>query len=209
MERVDPEGQALLFTVGHSNHPLEVFVELLNRHKIQVLVDSRSSPYSKYVPQFNKEELQQAIERTPIKYLYMGGELGGRPDADEFYDDDGHVLYYLLAESPAFRAGIERLENGIRQYRVALMCSEEDPSSCHRQLLVGRVMAERGVKMQHIRGDGTIQEESREAGGKQLLLFNLPEENPWRSLRPVPRKEPPRAAEASEEAAANDLSMSD
>src|ERR1700722_14513807 len=145
-----------LFTVGHSNQSLDAFIALLIKHEIQVVVDSRSSPYSKYVPQFNRREIEDTLKHARIQYLYMGQELGGRPDDDDFYDDDGRVLYYRVAESPTFLKGIERLEQGIRRYRVALLCSEENPAVCHRHLLVGRVMDKRGTKMLHIREDGRL-----------------------------------------------------
>src|SRR5947209_11997942 len=91
-----------LFTVGHSNHSLEAFLELLKKHTIQVLVDTRSYPYSRHVPHFNREELCEALRQRGIKYLFLGGELGGRPTGEEFYDEEGHVLYCRLAESPTF-----------------------------------------------------------------------------------------------------------
>jgi len=176
--------EACLFTVGHSNHPFEVFLELLKRHGIEVLVDVRSAPYSRYVFHFNREELQRAMQPTGIKYLFLGNELGGRPDGEEFYDAEGHVLYYRRAESPEFLSGIERLEKGIKQYRVAIMCSEENPTTCHRHLLVSRVLANRGVKVQHIRGDGRIQANGELPGtaNSQGLLFDLVEENTWKSV---------------------------
>lgn len=177
--------EACLFTVGHSNHPFEAFLELLKRHEIEVLVDVRSSPYSRYVFHFNREELQRAMQPTGIKYLFLGKELGGRPDGDEFYDVEGHVLYYRRAESPEFLSGIERLEKGIKQYRVAITCSEENPTTCHRHLLVSRVLANRGVKVQHIRGDGRLQANAElpATANIQGLLFYMEEDNPWKSVR--------------------------
>jgi uncharacterized protein (DUF488 family) len=211
MEQSGTVEQPSLFTVGHSNHPLGVFVELLKRYEIQVLVDTRSYPYSRHVSHFNREELHQALNRAGIKYLYMGKELGGRPDEDEFYDGERHVLYYRLAESSAFLGGIERLERGIRRFRVAVMCSEENPSICHRHLLVGRVMAGRGARVQHIRGDGTIQADSelQAADNNQRSLFDLPEENTWKSLQSVLRRKQPKSSSGSSDAVeSNDWSMS-
>jgi uncharacterized protein (DUF488 family) len=212
MEQSDAEGQACLFTLGHSNHPLFVFVELLKRHGIQVLVDTRSYPYSRHVPHFNREELHRALNQSGIKYLYLGKEVGGRPDQEEFYDDEGHVLYNRLAESCLFLGGIERLEQGIRNYRVAIMCSEENPSICHRHLLVGRVMAERGAKIQHIRWDGTVQTDSelQATANNQPSLFDVPEENTWKSLQSVLRKRLPKNfLDSSNATESNDWSMSD
>src|SRR5262245_44483229 len=140
-----------LYTIGHSNQTLDEFLALLAKHGIQVLVDVRSHPYSRYVTHFNREELQAAVQPCGIRYGFSGRELGGRPDDESFYDEHGHVLYFRVAETPAFLDAIARLEAGIREYRVAIMCSEEDPAVCHRHLLVGRVMAQRGTTVLHIR----------------------------------------------------------
>jgi uncharacterized protein (DUF488 family) len=146
-----------IFTIGHSNHELEKFLQLLIASKIEVLVDIRSSPYSRYASQFNKDSLKKAIQVAGLKYLFLGKELGGRPKDREFYDSEGHVSYTRLSESPLFLEGIDRLTNGIETYRVALMCSEENPAKCHRYLLLSRVLESRGKTVFHIRGDGTIQ----------------------------------------------------
>jgi uncharacterized protein (DUF488 family) len=199
MDSIGPERQPHLFTVGHSNHPLETFVALLQKHKVQVLADIRSSPYSRYVKHFDREELEQSLQQADIEYLYLGKELGGRPDEDEFYDAEGLVLYYRLAESATFLEGIHRLEQGIQRYRVAIMCSEENPAVCHRYLLVGRVVTRRGVKLSHIRGDGSLLPDSelREEDFVQPTLFDGPEDSPWKSLRSVLRRKTPSSSSDS------------
>ncbi|HEX2913364.1 MAG TPA: DUF488 domain-containing protein [Chloroflexia bacterium] len=160
MSEIPSQRDLTIFTIGHSNHSIEAFLELLQSHQIEVLVDIRSQPYSRYSSQFNAPELKQAIKRTDLKYLYMGKELGGRPENREFYDQAGHVLYNKVAQSTLFLSGIARLEQGIENFRVAIMCSEEDPLNCHRRLLVGRVLKERGINLAHIRGDGALQSEA-------------------------------------------------
>ena len=130
----------ILFTIGHSNHSEEQFLDLLRSHDIEVLVDVRSQPFSQYATHFNAEPIRHSIQDAGIKYLWLGGHLGGRPDNPRFFDEDGHVLYRLVAGSSHFLQGIERLEKGMAQYRVAIMCSEEDPTDCHRHLLVARVL---------------------------------------------------------------------
>jgi len=187
-----------IFTVGHSNHSLEVFIGLLKSHKIEVLVDVRSKPFSRFSPQFNKEGFERAVRASGIKYLFLGKELGGRPESSEFYDNQGFVLYSRIAESPLFLEGIDRLIRGIKTYRVAVMCGEENPVNCHRRLLVGRVLLKRGVNVRHIRGDGTVQNEDElareecQGGGEQaqLSLFESNKEVPeWKSTQSVlPRK---------------------
>ena len=100
---------ATIMTIGHSNHPIEKLVGLLQASAVEVVVDTRSQPYSKYTVQFNREALQSAIAGAGMKYLYLGRELGGRPEGAGFYDAEGHVLYARVAESRPFREGIERV----------------------------------------------------------------------------------------------------
>jgi uncharacterized protein (DUF488 family) len=89
-----------------------------------------------------------------FKYLYFGKELGGKPDSKVFYDADGHVLYSLIAKSTPFVQAIERLLKGIHKYRVVVLCGEENPLNCHRRLLVGKVLGNYDINLQHIRGNG-------------------------------------------------------
>jgi uncharacterized protein (DUF488 family) len=186
----------VLYTIGHSNHELENFLDLLRLYRIEVLADVRSQPFSRYTTHFNREVLQSALNSAGVKYLFMGDQLGGRPEGDEFYDAEGHLLYYAVAESPNFLEGIERLQQGIKQFRVAIMCSEEDPAVCHRFLLVTRVMDERGVEIRHIRGDGNLELEStvrRHSKDQraQGVLFQEMENDTWKSLRSVLPKAAP------------------
>ena len=196
-DRAVPPSGRRIFTIGHSNHPLEIFVDLLKKHRIDVVVDVRSQPHSRYTPHFDAPELKSALPKEGIKYLFMGKEIGGRPEGREFYDQDGRVLYDRLAESPVFMDGISRLERRIAQDRVALMCGEEDPTGCHRRLLIGRVLVDRGIDVCHIRGDGRLQtgaelaeeEERKTRDPAQLPLFDMPEEKAWRSTRSVSLRE--------------------
>ena len=69
----------MLHTIGHSSHPPEHFVGLLRQHGIQVVADTRSTPYSRYTPQFDRESLGDMLASAGVKYLYLGGAVGGRP----------------------------------------------------------------------------------------------------------------------------------
>ena len=191
--------KSFLFTIGHSNHAMEDFIDLLRHHKIQVLIDIRSQPYSKHVPQFNRKELEAAIKSARIKYLFLGRELGGRPEGEEFYDAEGYVLYNRLADSPLFLEGISRLEEGIRKgFRIALMCSEEDPKDCHRRLLVARVLSNRGIEVYHLRSNGNLEIESTNLPKQRLINFTGSEEtDQWKSTRSVlPGERPPSFSES-------------
>ncbi len=193
----EPDAAPGLFTIGHSNVAIGDFLGLLQQHGIQAVADVRTVPRSRYVPHFSAGPLREALARCAISYIPFGRQLGGRPEGDEFYDEQCHVLYGQLAASPAFLEGIERVLAGTETSRIALLCSEEDPSRCHRHLLIGRVLRERGVAVSHIRRDGRIETEAELAAqetsdGPQDTLFDGgTTERPWRSPRPVPRKSPP------------------
>jgi uncharacterized protein (DUF488 family) len=175
-----------IWTLGHSNHSLGRFVELLGGEQIEVLVDVRSYPYSRYAPHFNREELSAALGERGVGYVFMGDELGGRPAREEHYDAEGHALYEPMAQEPAFRAAIERLLGGFGGRRLALVCSEGDPHDCHRRLLVGRVLAARGVELRHILPTGDVRSErSVELGDESCQCSLFAEEAPWRSTQSV------------------------
>jgi uncharacterized protein (DUF488 family) len=186
----------VVFTIGHSNQTTEEFLDLLRQHQIDVVVDVRSSPFSRFVPQFNKREVQTAVREAGFQYVYLGRELGGRPDPDsDLIDDEGHAIYGLIAETDEFLTGIRRLREGIGRYRVAIMCSEEDPTDCHRRLLVSRVLIlDHGIDVRHIRGDGRIDGEDDlpkmpyDAPIQQSLFGTIDDDarkRAWRSIRSV------------------------
>lgn len=183
-----------IYTVGHSNHPLERFLELLASNNIDVVADVRSSPASGYSPQFLGAELSRSIQAAGRQYVFLGDQLGGRPEDPALYDNEGHVLYEPLASSAPFRSGIDRLLRGAATYRIALLCGEEDPTSCHRRRLIGHVLAERGIEVLHLRGDGRVQteheleleEQVRFPERFQLSLLTI--DGAWRSTKPVPSR---------------------
>lgn len=177
-----------LYTLGHSSHSAEWFVELLGLHAIEVLVDTRSAPYSRYSPQFDREALRVAVAGAGVRYLWLGDVVGGRPKDEACYDGEGRVLYGRVAEQREFQEALARIERGADEFRVALLCSEEDPAHCHRRLLVSRVLMTRGADVLHVRGDGTVDTEADVArkSGKLLVepqaaLFGDMDEEGWRS----------------------------
>lgn len=149
--------RSLLYSMGHSNHAAAKFLGLLKQHSIETLVDVRSAPYSRYCPQFNRPALEELVASGGIQYVYMGDRLGGMPRGDAFYDDSGGVRYHLVAQAPFFIEGIRRLAELAAHQRCAMMCSEENPSHCHRHKLVEPALIEAGVDISHIRGDGRLQ----------------------------------------------------
>jgi uncharacterized protein (DUF488 family) len=144
-----------VWTVGHSTHSYERFLKLLRSARITAVADVRTSPYSRHFTHFNKDNLRDELRMDGIVYSFLGKELGGRPTGSQYYCD-GVADYERMAEAPDFRHGIQRVLEGARKYRIALMCSEHDPLDCHRCLLVGRALADRGIAVKHIKSDGAI-----------------------------------------------------
>jgi uncharacterized protein (DUF488 family) len=186
-----------LFSIGHSNAPLERVLDLLKVERIQVVADVRTYPRSRYVPHFDALPLREALSAQSIRYVAMGHQLGGRPADDSFYDAEGHVRYDRLAASSLFITGLDRLLHGASRYRIAMLCSEEDPAGCHRHLLIGLVLGRKGVEVCHIRHDGRVDPDSAlpaPPGLRETGLADLFESEyaGWRSLRSVS----PRGAHA-------------
>lgn len=134
---MEPSDQPVLFTIGHSTHPIEEFIALLRCHDITAVCDVRSAPYSRFNPQFRREALAASLKDADIAYVYLGRELGARIE-DPALLEDGRVSFAKVARSDLFCAGMERVREGMRAYRVALMCAERDPIQCHRMILVTR-----------------------------------------------------------------------
>ncbi|MCY3783134.1 MAG: DUF488 domain-containing protein [Chloroflexi bacterium] len=147
-----------VLTIGHSNHSLEAFLELLRTHGIDEVADVRSSPYSRYTPHFGHRVLSEALESAGIGYAFLGGELGGRPRDRSCYDAEGRVRYDRLAESDEFDDGIRQIVHGADERRIVLMCAEKEPLDCHRTLLVARALVDREVDVAHIHADGSLEE---------------------------------------------------
>ena len=172
-------GSLTIYTIGHSNVTADTIIDLLNEHGIGMLVDVRSSPYSRYSPQFNREQLARALDKAGIEYAFAGAHLGGRPKDPTCYKDgtlpEGKadflslVDYGEVAKRRWFQDAITRLLELAGEHRTAIMCSEEDPDHCHRHYLIAQTLLEMDVTVLHIRGDGSLEAAKPEA--QQLSLF--------------------------------------
>ena len=171
--------KSALFTIGHSSHDMSVFVGLLRQHGVTAVVDVRSHPYSRYVPQFSREALKASLANSDIAYVFLGKELGARSDNPACYIR-GKVQYDRLAKEPSFAEGLNRVIQGMERYIIALMCAEKDPLDCHRALLVARKIFEKGIEVSHIHANGFL--ESHQAMESRLLvLWKLPEGDMFKS----------------------------
>jgi uncharacterized protein (DUF488 family) len=145
-----------LYTIGHSNHPIEVFTGLLQQHAISAVCDVRSRPSSGYSPQYNRDLLQRHLAPLGIQYVFLGAELGAR-SADPSCYENGKVLYERIAATAQFQSGIDRIQTGLKTHTIALLCAEKEPSECHRSILVARTLEQRGQPVQHIHADGSLE----------------------------------------------------
>jgi uncharacterized protein (DUF488 family) len=141
-----------VLSIGHSTLDYDQFAARLHAAGVTAIADVRTSPFSRSFAHFNRHALKEALACDGISYVFLGKELGGRPDKNEYYTD-GIADYEKMATSELFRRGLQRIEEGARSYRIAMMCSERSPLDCHRCLLVGRALAQRGVNVTHILPD--------------------------------------------------------
>lgn len=169
-----------LYTIGHSTHSIEEFIKLLTMHSITAVCDVRSTPYSQFTPQFNRELLQKELKIHNISYVFLGEELGARSENPNCYVN-GKVQYGCLAQEPRFYQGINRLVEGLKNYRIAVMCAEKDPLSCHRTILVCRNLRSRDIEIKHILGDGKI-ESNIDSEQRLLDMLKIPQSDLFNSI---------------------------
>jgi uncharacterized protein (DUF488 family) len=179
-----------LYTIGYGARDIDAFITVLRRYGIAYLIDVRSSPYSRYKPDFSRERLEEHLRAVGIRYVFMGDSLGGRPDDASCYDGEGHVDYAKVAGHDFYLAGIERLANAHAQgLVVSLMCSEGRPENCHRGNLIGKSLAERGLPVAHIdENDDLIDQrqlELRHTGGQLSFFGDMGRATSRKSYRPA------------------------
>ena len=143
-----------IYSIGHGHKTVDDFLSELKSFDIQYLIDVRSSPYSKWAEQFNQGLIEGMLQEKGVRYVYMGDSIGGRPQSESCYDDEGYFDYRKMAMMPSFRVGLGRLVSAnAKGCRVAVMCSESDPAECHRSKLIGRELYfTHQISMKHIIG---------------------------------------------------------
>jgi len=169
-------------TIGHAARSLDELCLILARYAIDIIIDIRSTPYSRFAPQFNRESLRTDLQIHDVSYLFLGDCLGGRPADPRALNKEGRVDYGRLRELPSFQRGIERVRECLAQgFRPALMCAERDPFWCHRFVLVGRALTECSVAIEHVLAPGeSLLQQALAArllarygvGGRQPSLFD-------------------------------------
>lgn len=189
-----PARPPLILTLGYGKRSLDEIINLLRAYGVQYLADVRSVPWSRYRPEFTREALRPSLEAHGIRYVFMGEELGGRPDDPSCYDAEGRVEYEACRRRPQFAEGIARLRSAWEEgHRVALLCSESRPQECHRAKLIGAELARMGIPSLHLgeQGEEMGQEDVLAAltHGQLSLFEDMPPTQTTRSRGRYGRKE--------------------
>ena len=170
-----------LFTIGYASFSITEFINALKSHGINALVDVRSAPYSKYKPDFKKDNINKVLMDNNISYIFLGKYVGARVEDPECYID-GKLNFGLLKKTKNYQAGIDRILNGMRDYRIALMCAEKDPVNCHRTFLTCRTLRSYPVKILHILEDGSLEDQTV-TEVRLLKLHDLDQEDIFRTAK--------------------------
>lgn len=154
-------GQQALFSIGYATKTVDDFIAQLQSYRINAIADVRSVPYSKVFHDYHRETLQAHLRSHSIHYIYLGEELGPRSPDEQHYCQ-GQVQFERLQQSQRFKAGIQRLLNGLEKgYRISLLCAEKDPAVCHRSLLIAHYLKhEHAIDITHIHHSGEAEQES-------------------------------------------------
>ncbi|MBS1827639.1 MAG: DUF488 domain-containing protein [Acidobacteria bacterium] len=168
------------YTIGHSTHPIEHFLALLNTHQIAAIADVRSAPFSRRHPQFTRSNLERSLHTAGIAYHFFGRELGARSEDPSCYVN-GKVQYERIAETALFQQGLARLIALLPGATpLAILCAEKDPLQCHRTILVARHL--NGVV--HIHADASL-ETHPHLMQRLITQLRLPPEDMFRTAADV------------------------
>jgi len=149
---------ALIYTIGHSKHDITDFLSLLKEHGVSVVVDVRSEPFSRRMPQFSKSELERFLKADGFEYIYMGEVLGGHPKDTTLYTPRGILDYDRMTKADTFISSMQQIIEIAQSQIVVIMCAEGLPTRCHRESLLGSYLRGNGHRVLHILPDGDIRE---------------------------------------------------
>lgn len=148
-----------MFSIGYATKPMDVYLDQLRQHGVNVVADVRSVPFSKVFHDYHQDPLRQSLRRAGLRYVYLGLELGPRSKDPAHYNEEGQVQFDRVMYSDLFKSGIQRLLSGVEKgFTIALSCAEKDPAVCHRSLLIGWALRQcYGEELQHILHDGALE----------------------------------------------------
>jgi len=168
------EWAVTVFTIGHSTHPIDEFIRLLQQAEIATVVDVRSIPRSRTNPQFNTDALCASLAAVGIGYVHLRA-LGGRrrrprgapPSPNRLWRQEAFRNYADYALTESFREGLDELESLAKTQHSAIMCSEAVWWRCHRRIISDYLLAD-GVTVAHIMGPGKVDPATLTPGARKL-----------------------------------------
>jgi len=164
-----------IFTIGHSQHPMKHFIELLNMHNINYVIDVRSTPYSKYAQEYDRENIKNILKQNNIEYCFMGKSFGARQDDRTLYTTSGYLDFEKVAMADKFNVALSSVKRGMENNNIALMCLEKAPIDCHRAILVGNAFYRANCNVEHILEDGILK--NHDQLNLELLDLYFPDRN--------------------------------
>lgn len=145
-----------VYTIGYGNRSIADFLALLRHYGIDLLVDTRSVPYSRFRPDYRKQAFEAHLRAAGFDYRYLGDVLGGK-HVDPAALVDGQLDLPRLYALPAFRAGLDEIEAAVQAGRTpAIMCAEQKPEACHRYWMLTPPLQQRGLEVLHIDEKGAL-----------------------------------------------------
>ncbi|OQY29253.1 MAG: hypothetical protein B6244_04490 [Candidatus Cloacimonetes bacterium 4572_55] len=170
----EPNTLNSIYTIGYGNRAIGDFIALIKCYGIDYVADVRSAPFSAFNEDFSKIKLERRLKENGVGYLFIGRQLGGKPDDMKYFTNE-KIDYAKLSRAPFYRDGISRLATALdKKYRVALMCSELKPEQCHRSKLISETLVQNGIDVRHIDELGELKSQSevmrRLTGGQQGLF---------------------------------------
>ena len=167
-----------IYTIGYVSYEPEEMTKVLLSFGISCLIDVRSNPHSAYYTQYNKEVFSETLKEHGILYRNYWLEFGARQEDPKYYTKEGYLDFSAYTKSEQFLKGVQKIEQGMQMgYVFALMCAEKDPMTCHRAIMIGKALKDKGFTVKHILWPDRIetQQEMEQRGiGEQLSFF--PEE---------------------------------
>ena len=156
-----PAQSTEILTVGHSNHEEGHFIELLRGAGVELLVDVRVNPRSRY-EHFNRSALAGSLKEAGIEYMHLGEQLGGRrepaPDSpNRAWEEGGFRGYADHMASEQFAEGLARLRELAGAQRTVVMCAEAEWKACHRRMIADALLTD-GWRVVHLAPDGSLSE---------------------------------------------------
>ena len=146
-----------IFAIGHSNYPYDKLIEMIKKYGIDCVVDIRETPYSKYNTQYNREVLRENLKSSGFTYVYMGHEFGAKRQTKESYNDEGYADFEKVIKEELFLKGIERITKGLQMgYKIVLLGAMQEPIRCHRSIMLGKYLNEKGFDVKYIMHEGNI-----------------------------------------------------